>query len=1599
MAWGGADGHVTAVSNSTRTKLEAGRKDLLDLGLRNPLLNFRPLKSRGVEIVDELPAEVFRILVSEGKLMSFLPAPEKPAPSLLDGSDPPSPAEAMGQPDEEPGRGAAKRHVDNKLQTPLESARLQGRLLATYYAARSSIEEQGVNILYLALGMLEWFESPESADPRRAPLILVPVELQRTDAREKFRLRYTEEDIGPNLSLVEKVRLEFGAKLPPIPDLDDLEIDKYLAQVQRAVRGQDRWRVDERAISLGFFSFSKFLMYKDLDPSSWPTGAKIDQHPLITALMDGGFREDEPFLVQEGSIDETLISADAHHVVDADSSQALAILQVSNGKTLVIQGPPGTGKSQTITNLIAEALARKKTVLFVSEKMAALEVVKRRLDHIGMGDACLELHSHKANKKALLEELERTLSLGKPRTPKADADYEELGNARRRLNEYCEAVNSPIQPSAVTPQRALGAILRLQRGFGGTNPPLLEIKGIDEWADGVFRLRRNLAEELQSRLDTMGPPSLHAFRGSGRTSLLPSEERALRDSLAATLGMLQSRESKSDRLSGLLELSPPRDHVELNRVLVVAGRIEEAPDLTEADVRSEAWASRSKELGVLLQSGSARDVLRDKYHGTLIEKAWGIDAVALRGQLAELGGKWWRGLSGTYRSSRKQFATLLQGDPPRELDEVLGILDSIIEEQRHSGTIREYGQLGSSLFGSRWSSRKADWSSLQEIAAYLESVHREVASGNLPPETTATLADADRLAQTPEARADVLEAHGKCTTALADLIQMLAIDESVVFGENTLSTIPFDEQKTALQGWLDDLADLHEMVGFNVAADMCRSEGLENLVEFAEARSQASGSMVAVLEYAWNQALYERALVERPVLATFDGKQQESIQERFQTLDRIVLEHNRMRLAHVHWQGLPNGAITDNGAGQLGVLRKEFQKKRRHRAIRKLAEEAGNAIQAIKPVFMMSPLSVAAYLPPGSVTFDLVVFDEASQVKPVDALGAIARARQAVVVGDDRQLPPTSFFESMTVGEDPDDDETATSDIESVLGLFRSQGASEAMLRWHYRSRHESLIAVSNHEFYSNNLVVFPSPDGSRHRLGLVYRHLEGTAYERGRSRTNPKEAGAVAEAVMEHAHAQLVVPPEERLTLGVAAFSVAQMQAIQDQLEHRRRLDPTCEEFLAAHSHEPFFVKNLENVQGDERDVIFISVGYGKTEEGYLAMDFGPVNRDGGERRLNVLITRARIRCEVFTNLSADDIDLSRSKQRGVRALKTFLAYAESGRLDLPERTERDDESPFEDEVYASLAAEGYDVHRQIGTAGFFVDLAIKDPDTPGRYVLGIECDGATYHSARSARDRDRLRQQILEGLGWRIHRIWSTSWFRHPEKELKRVAEAIEQAKLAARVTSAARDHRSSTVTSTTVEREELTPDAAQVRRFPLYQLACPTIITRGLALHEVDSNQIADAAVSVINTESPVHIDEVCRRLAEAFGHQRVGSRIREAVERACALAAGSRRVRKVGDFYWTTSMTTPPARERSELPAASRKIELVAPEEIASAVAVVVADSCGIEADAVSPVVVKLLGFGRCSADMDEQVRAVIKKMVRKGTLGLQGKMLMAPGGRD
>lgn len=580
----------------------------------------------------------------------------------------------------------------------------------------------------------------------------------------------------------------------------------------------------------------------------------------------------------------------------------------------------------------------------------------------------------------------------------------------------------------------------------------------------------------------------------------------------------------------------------------------------------------------------------------------------------------------------------------------------------------------------------------------------------------------------------------------------------------------------------------------------------------------------------------------------------------------------------------------------------------------------------------------------------------------------------------------------MTSDGSEDDDEqdgAQVSDIESVLGLFSARGLPERMLRWHYRSRHQSLIAVSNSQFYDSKLFIVPSPYTQEASMGLRFHHVPGGVFE---DSVNKVEAKVVAESIIRHA---LETP---HLSLGVAAFSIKQRREIQDQLELLRRLNPQTEAFFHAHPSEPFFVKNLENVQGDERDVIVISVAYGKNSQGYMSMRFGPLGAEGGERRLNVLISRAKRRCEVYASITDEDIDLDRAKGKGVFAFKLFLHYARTGRISMSARADRAMDSVFEEQVMAALQEKGYQVHPQVGIAGFFIDLAIADGDVPGRYLIGIECDGASYHDARSARDRDRLRQAVLEDHGWTIHRIWSTDWFQRPKAELERVVAAIERAKADALsgAEQIEKAKRAVPVEVVTIERAHVTEIGLQQvaqdnGASTLYQEAelRPNITSE---LHEAPTGILVDLVKQTVAVEGPIHSDEIVTRIRTAWGLQRAGNRIEAHVGNAIRIAVNSGEVLRSGEFLlWPGFPIT--LRDRSLAMSQSlRRLEMLPPMEIDEGLKVVIGKSFGATEDEAVNAVARGLGFKATSAQLRDTIRSRITMLKGQGDLEEREGML-------
>ncbi len=1554
--------YFAAMQDTILARLESARKELLDLGLRNPLINYKTPRSKGLSIVQEKPEAVFERLVKSGRAMTFLAKPEKSE----------SPTEL---PFAEPDAAALQQaYTDTKLQTAETENALQHKLLNTYYAARTSIEEQGVNMLYISLGMLAWYEAESSNEQRLAPLILIPVALERSTARERFAVRYSEEEIGHNLSLQAKLKAEFGLQLPELPDAEEWSVTGYFNEVAKAIERFPRWKVMEDNIELGFFSFGKFMLYHDLDNSRWPSDDKPVAHPILQSLFQHGFREPQPAAGDDAFIDRDTTADSLYQVVDADSSQILAMLAVHEGRNMVIQGPPGTGKSQTITNLIANAIGQGQKVLFVAEKMAALEVVKRRLDNIGLGEACLELHSHKANKKELHHELKRVLDLGKPSLQKLQEEVAMLERLKEELNAYSMAVNSPVRASGLTPHQLYGKLLRIQEETGEKRLPKLHIPDIENWSSERQREAEATAERIQARLKDIGTPSGLLFWGAGLRVLLPHEEAALKELLLAVAPSVESLKETAAQAASHLAVPAPATREETLKLAAWLQAVAARPDLSDLDIQNKAWLVQKSTIQDVLSTGKNLATLKQEYGSVFLPEAWETPLLEIRRQLMEHGQKWYRFLMGDYKAANRSLQTILQGKLPKEGETKLQYVEAILTAQRLQATLAEHESLLQALFGDRWQKGKSDWDTLQVAAGYLTEMHSQIAKGHYPAALLPYLQRHEPASIAQQHHAQLLDALNRQGKAVQQLMEGLQMAEAVRFAGGSFQQLSFLNQLELLVQWKARFAELQQAIAWNNLADVANGSGLQFLTTAVIDWAEAAQHLRHALQKEWYEHLLVKAMADHPSLRSFERSSHEEIIRQFRQMDRLNLQYNRARAALKHWEGLPGM----EGGGQVSVLKTEFNKKARHKPIRQLMQEAGHVVQAIKPVLMMSPLSIANFLAPGTMEFDLVIFDEASQVRPVEALGALLRGKQLVVVGDAKQLPPTSFFDTLNESVE-EDEENVTADLESILGMCDAQGAPQKMLRWHYRSRHESLITVSNHEFYENRLVVFPSP-GSRHRMGLHFHHLPHTVYDRGLTRTNPLEAEALADAVMEHAR------KHPRLSLGVVAFSSAQREAIEDVLEDRRKASPETEEFFKPTREEPFFIKNLENVQGDERDVIFISIGYGRTKEGYVSMSFGPLNNEGGEKRLNVLITRARLRCEVFTNLKATDIDTSRSGRRGVVALKRFLHFAEHGQLDTTAETGRIGDSPFEEQVASSLRQLGYTVREQVGSQGFYLDLAIVDPEHPGRYLLGIECDGAAYHSARSARDRDRLRQQVLEGIGWRIHRIWSTDWFRAPDRELKRVVEAIEKAKGASYLDD---DREEDVLIERGITREAVTEEDAAL---PEYKTAVlhPEIGSKELHQHTI--GKLAGWIETIVRVESPVHFEEVARRMVEAAGISRMGSRIRSQLELAVRFAEGDGRVVKRGEFLWAPEMMEPSLRRRSGFPPALRKMRLIAPEERQLAIEKVVTDAVAIQPEAAVRQVAMLFGFQRLTEEMREDILEGIERAVKERKLVREGEVL-------
>lgn len=1596
IAGEGIDPRVAAFLNDARKKL-------VDTGTRNRLIHVnRQGRGRFLTIVYERADDVFRILRSEGRRMRFHPLETDPEEVdddsvRLDEADL-SLFSGVGEVDE-------SRFTDRYLDTMLGTDALQKRVLQLARDARTAEEEQGINILFLAIGFLQWFEDERSEVTREAPLLLLPVELIRNERTSTYDLLAREDEILTNLPLQARLRDDFGLSLPEVDVDEEWSPSAYFNLVRDAVSAKPRWDIDDHGMQLGFFSFAKQLMQRDLQQHEWPDG-RLGGDATIRSLMVRGFEPEPPLFGRDERLDGRLVPEAIVQVIDADAPQTRVIEEVRSGRNLVVQGPPGTGKSQTITNIIAAAAHDGKTVLFMAEKMAALDVVHSRMKRCGLGELCLELHSRHANKREVLQEIGRTLKSREEVAPQP-ITAGELRQKRDELNRISDLLHGEVANRGFTAFDAIANVV----GFisSGRKPPTLSRKGLAEFTLAQCeQLDRDIGE-LGRLLKSGGPRGLHPFAGCRELDLTPIQQERLKDGLEQAIEALDaavienssfgvgSQEDGLGAADAEFWAPQPETVADMHRSAAFLKLLSDRPTEGMSLAAAVLGEGIGRQLVESLEVGAAWASAKRDAAPLFREHAWDIPAVELqldleRGLAEGLRGVFAR-LGSDYRGASKNLGRLASDELPADATARVELAKRLTDVQRRRRELGDEEGFLKAHLGAQWRGEQTDFGGLQRTARWLSRIEEtglSLSSRGLE-RATETITDPGGAAAAYRENGEAALVHS------GEVVDLLSLDLPALGFGGALENVRLVSLRERFAEMARNLDRYVEWCRIEILVRELSDSSLDELVGMLDAGTLAPTEAVAEFGYACAEARLDLALHMVPGLAILRHVDRHELARVFAALDTKHTEDVRGLIRSRHLAQLPTGA-----AGEMGVILGEIARKRRHMPIRRLMGRAGRMVQRIKPVFLMSPISIAQFLPPKALRFDLLVVDEASQVKPEDAIGAIARCGQIVIVGDQKQLPPTSFFDRLgaagELDEEDEDDEgvVAVTEMESILTLCEARGVSARMLEWHYRSRDPSLIRVSNEEFYDSQLILPPSPltqDGS---YGLSFERVPGVYASRGsagpgRPGTNRIEAEHVVRAVSAHAEDA----PE--LSLGVVTFSKAQADMVTELLEYERRRNEVLNDFLREGHAEDAFVKNIENVQGDERDVIFISVGYGPTVAGgaLSSMRFGPINAEGGERRLNVLFTRARARCRVFASFEAGDIDLSRTTRVGPKILRRFLEYAATGQFVKHYTEGLGPDSPFEEDVANVIRSLGYLADHQVGSGGFRIDVGVRHPDSPGRYILAVECDGATYHGALSARERDRHRQEVLEGMLWRFHRIWSTDWFYRRSPEIGRLEEALEKARERAKfmVVPGANEagRRIDEPESTEVRDTDAQPAELGMRAAPYRSVDVSE--TRALVrkhasrvrsyneAHQMPVPRLAEIVRKVVDIEGPIHVDLVARRIAVAFDKGRSGARILAATQAAlrhARLQEPSELLEK-GQFWLTRIHSGDvPVRDRSGVDGGVGEPRFLPPMEIVAAADWIERECGRVEPDDLLRELARLLGFRRTGTELRRVIGEALER---------------------
>lgn len=1785
-------------------KIEFWKTRLLDTTKRNRLLNFIENSRSNITFEDFFPISLpdfYETITQKETIKLSFPFPGIIENEIVDGE------------------------IRNTKKTAFEKT-----LKSLKKKANTSLQEQGINTLYVAFGFLEWFEAEHSQEKLLSPLLLVPVNIliANNNDEKTFSLELRDDEIIFNPTLRYKLSNDFGLELSKFDD-EPTDIVKYFKDFQDCIQSnptRKRWQICEKAI-LSILSFHKISMFGDLEKNH----DKILAHPFIGEKaqnrgIEGGdnYKHDD------------VLPTDIFQVLDADSSQQDAILLSKEGKSFVLQGPPGTGKSQSITNIIAENLALGKTVLFVSEKMAALNVVYERLKSVNLHDFCLPLHNHKANRKEIVEELERTLNidrhkvkdeafeklnllqekiaklnsldeeLHKKRDPLSKSVYEmygilakiqlphkmfklqgiekistqEFNELKRAVKEYTQSYDpslltqenpwlySNIKKYGLEDRTTISEccnnlpenLLKLDTFFKNSNIiELLEhenqislnyveqfIEIISRFVDfpnanydwlnlsGIEELIKQATKikELTTQLSELRSNILDYYTGEVLNLEINTTVKDIENSLAYLKTNLQDLSNKdSDFIIGDtirikntikqqigkfdevntyfqtihkdLGISYPKNMVEFEKFRTLISLIIEKTYPTEVWFKVSIQTLLGK-FNILKNKHESLTQLQNQVLEDYNDQIFEIEVFPILLRFRTVYKNVLRHFNQQYKKDKKLILGFARRQNESTDDKIIVILNKVQDFHESTKSLQNESAEISETFGARYyQGKNTNWDSLEAallrfgkiVEYYSQAFPKNLkqyllndtqVSYELPSEeffeelskTLTVFSDNTSFIETVNLLEHIykntefidcyntINNHSKQIATCSDTLKLIENlskykslqsqinefdeycknnfdtfylgletnwDSIIKILNNTLELQEFKEKYRLSEKFIEKICNNDQQLRLSLSKEKEEIEALRNtfntplltfkswftedfssysIIDLAnkvrlckddldslartvryqnEKLNCTSENLKAFITLVENEKLERNTVLDTFIkhfcilwldfitkqskeLNEFSFERIEAIRNEFCKLDKEQLQIAKDRVRCQIIAKMPNYYKE----GEVRILKKEVNKKAKFLPPRRLFEEIPTLLTRLKPCLMMSPLTVSYFLEADKFNFDLVVFDEASQIYTEDSIGAIIRSKQVIIVGDDKQLPPTDFFKNNDINDDEDNDVGA---FESILTEAKSWGVFEKSLLWHYRSRHEDLIAFSNHKIYDKRLITFPSASERGKDIGVEYIHVPNGRYDRGGSKTNIIEAEAVAKLVIEH------YTNNPTRSLGVVTFSESQRECIENCVERIKRGVPSSQNLFPI--DDSFFIKNIENVQGDERDTIIFSIGYGRSNDGKFFQNFGPLSNEGGHKRLNVAITRAKFNVKLIGSIEPTDIIVSPDTKEGPRLLRSYIEFAQNGinslnnELIVPNNDQFD--SPFEESVCEFLREKKYEVKTQIGCSRYRIDMAVLHPNINGKFVIGIECDGAMYHSSRTARERDRLRQDVLEQMGWKIIRVWSTDWIKNPESQKNRliaeINKAIESYGFPNRQIAATIDGGNSYLVANDLQ-VRTDNQILQTNRFQVFQSVTEEEILEELGISQIKLAEkyntinlnlkkehrgyILHAIIFILEKESPIHIDLLYQRLVGFYGQTKVTDRIRISINEILN-TLNNKQV--LNDYFITNNNNLSVIPKKVEANSIRFNIKYISQEELKQGLLTIAKSSIGLYKNDLLRITSREFGFGSMGQNIE------------------------------